>query len=248
MALSGLLASIWMEGWPQLHKNSDQFRVEYVLIPIFYISEFYGCGNTPLETETIHESESRSVVSNSLQPQGLYRPWNSPGQNTGVDSRSFLQGIFPTQGLNPGFPHCRQILYQLSHQGNPHGCKQSFYFFSPCHIASCISQTLLQLGRHIWLRSDQRNKYRGHILLIGMTCSHRILVCSLFCPLFIVCVLVTQLCLTLCNHIECSLPGSSVHGILWPRILKWVAIPFLVFWFKRKHPAESSESIGMAKV
>ena len=41
-------------------------------------------------------------------------PWNSPGQNTGVGSLSLLQGIFPTQGLNQGLPHCRRILYQLS--------------------------------------------------------------------------------------------------------------------------------------
>ena len=44
-------------------------------------------------------------------------PWNSPGQNNGVGSHSLLQGIFPTQGLNPGLPHCRWILYQLKHQG-----------------------------------------------------------------------------------------------------------------------------------
>ena len=43
-----------------------------------------------------YESESRSVVSNSLQPHGLYSPWNSPGQNTGVGSHS-LQAIFLTQ-------------------------------------------------------------------------------------------------------------------------------------------------------
>ena len=48
-----------------------------------------------------------------------YSPWNSPGQNTGVDSLSLLQGIFPTQGLNPGHLHYRQILYQLSYQGSP---------------------------------------------------------------------------------------------------------------------------------
>ena len=48
-----------------------------------------------------------------------YSPWNSPGQNTGVGSFSLLQGIFPTRGSNPGFPHCRWILYQLSHKGNP---------------------------------------------------------------------------------------------------------------------------------
>ena len=56
-------------------------------------------------------SESRSVVSNSLRPHGLYSPWNSPGQNTGVDSRSLLQGIFPTQGSNPGLPHYRRNLH-----------------------------------------------------------------------------------------------------------------------------------------
>ena len=64
-------------------------------------------------------SESRSVVSDSLQPHGLYNLWNSPDQNTGVGSLSLLQGIFPTQGWNPGLPHCRRILYQLSHKGSP---------------------------------------------------------------------------------------------------------------------------------
>ena len=72
------------------------------------------------------ESESCSVVSNSLQPHGLYSPWNSPGQNTGVGSHLLLQRIFPTQGLNLGLSHCRWILYQLSHQGSPskslHAC------------------------------------------------------------------------------------------------------------------------------
>ena len=50
-------------------------------------------------------------------------PWISLGQNTGVGtgvgSLSLLQGIFPTQGSNSGLPHCRQILYQLSHKGSP---------------------------------------------------------------------------------------------------------------------------------
>ena len=50
---------------------------------------------------------------------GLYRPWNSPGQNTGVGSHFLLQEIFPTQGTNPGLPCYRRILYQLSHQESP---------------------------------------------------------------------------------------------------------------------------------
>ena len=62
---------------------------------------------------------THSVVSDSFRPQGLYSPWNSPGQNTGAGSRSLLQQIFPTQGSNPGLLHCRRILYQLSHKGSP---------------------------------------------------------------------------------------------------------------------------------
>ena len=70
------------------------------------------------------ERVSHSVVSNSLQPHGLeltmlLSPWISPGKNTGVGSHSFLQGIFLTQGSNPGLLHCRWILYCLSHQGSP---------------------------------------------------------------------------------------------------------------------------------
>ena len=56
------------------------------------------------------------VVFNSLLRHGLYSPWNSPGQNAGVGSRSLLQWIFPTQESNQGLLHCRQILYQLSYQ------------------------------------------------------------------------------------------------------------------------------------
>ena len=60
-----------------------------------------------------------SCVRLFVTPWTIYSPWNSPGQNTRVGSFSLLQGIFPTQGSNPGFLHCRQILYQLSHKGSP---------------------------------------------------------------------------------------------------------------------------------
>ena len=76
------------------------------------------------------ESESHSVMFNFLRPHGLYSLWNSPGQNTGVGSHSFLQGIFPTQGSNPGLLHCRQILYQPSHQGSPRILEWVAYPFS----------------------------------------------------------------------------------------------------------------------
>ena len=76
------------------------------------------------------ESESCSVVSDSFQPHELYSPWNSPGQNSGDGNLSLLQGIFPTQGLNPGLLHCRWILYQLSHNGSPRILEWGAYPFS----------------------------------------------------------------------------------------------------------------------
>ena len=84
---------------------------------------------TTLDFSSIH-SENRSVMSDSLRPHGLYSPRDSPGQNTGVGSLSLLQGIFPTQGSNLGLPHCRRILYQLSHEGSPRITEWLAYPFS----------------------------------------------------------------------------------------------------------------------
>ena len=89
-------------------------------------------------------------------PPGSFVHGNSPGKNTGVGCHALLQGIFPTQGINPGLPHCRQILYHLSHQG------------SPIIVAGKIQSLHFSL--------------------------------------------VAQSCLTLCEPMNCSLPGSSVHG------------------------------------
>ena len=68
-----------------------------------------------------------SVVSDSLGPQWtvaprLLCPWNSLSENTGVGCYALLQGIFPTQGSNPGLLHYRQILYHLSHRGSHKEC------------------------------------------------------------------------------------------------------------------------------
>ena len=64
----------------------------------------------------VKESKSHSVTSE--EPARLLSLWNSSGQNTGVGSHSLLQGICPTQGLNPGLPRRRWILYCLSHQAS----------------------------------------------------------------------------------------------------------------------------------
>ena len=78
---------------------------------------------------------SCSVVSNSLRPPGWSPPGSSvhvdsPGKNTGVGCHVLLQDFFPTQGSNPGLPHCRLILYQLSYPGSPTGSFSSVQLLS----------------------------------------------------------------------------------------------------------------------
>ena len=80
-----------------------------------------------LESHVKSESESRSVVSDSLLPHGLHSPWNSPGQNTGVGGLSLLQGIFPIQELNRSLLPCRRVLStQAAPSFPPHSVLLSF--------------------------------------------------------------------------------------------------------------------------
>ena len=75
----------------------------------------------------LHCAESLSHVHLFATPMDCSLPdtsdnGDSPGQNTGVGCHALFQGIFPTQGSKPGLPHCRQILYHLSHQGSRDIC------------------------------------------------------------------------------------------------------------------------------
>ena len=106
---------------------------------------------------TIYESESEScsVVSNTLWPHELYSPWNSLGQNTRVDSPSLLQRIFLTQESNQRLLHCRWILYKLSTSGKPY---DSFidYLIPICTLIKllCVLLVLLALASKItfWIQ------------------------------------------------------------------------------------------------
>ena len=64
------------------------------------------------------KSESRSVMSSSLRPHGTIQSMEFSRPEYLSGELSLLQGIFPAQGSNPGLPHCRQILYQLSYKGS----------------------------------------------------------------------------------------------------------------------------------
>ena len=84
--------------------------------------------------------------------------WNSPDKNTGVGCLSFLQGIFPTQGLNPGLPHCRRMLYQLSHQGS-----------SPTFFVSALYMLCTQLFSRVRLFATPWTAARQAPLSMGLS-------------------------------------------------------------------------------
>ena len=96
------------------------------------------------------EGESRSIVSDSSPSCGLCSPWNSPGQNTGVGSLSHLQGIFPTQGSYSGLPHCRQILYQLSHNVNIKPTWDTWCVFALVRWSGRHTTQILHFGERNW--------------------------------------------------------------------------------------------------
>ena len=68
---------------------------------------------------------------------------DSPGKNTGAGCHALLQGIFSTQGLKPGLPHCRLILYCLSHQGSPRILE-----WVACPFSRGTSLPKIELGSH----------------------------------------------------------------------------------------------------
>ena len=126
-------------------RGSSWLRNQTHIACISYIGRWilYHC--TTWEAQVSIESERCSVVSHSLRLHGLYSPWNSSGQNTGGGSLSLLQGIFPTQGSNPGLLHCRQILYQLTHKESPRILEWVAYPFS-----SEPSDPGMELGSPAW--------------------------------------------------------------------------------------------------
>ena len=159
------------------------------------------------------ENESHSVVSDSLWPHGLYSPVYSPGQNTGVGSLSLLQGIFPTQVSNPGLLHCRRILYLLSRKGRPRMLLLLLLLSCFSRVRLCATpQTAAHQAPRPWDSPGKNTGVGFHFLLQCMKVKSESEV--------------AQLCPTLHDPMDCSLPGSSVHGIFQARVLEWGAIAF----------------------
>ena len=126
-SFSSSLSSLGGALWVLIHLLRNFFPIGkflYLQISILMLSLMWSF-LSPQDKDTSHtmnwlpfpiyatiiccESESCSVVSDSMRPHGLYSPWNSAGQYTGGGSLSLLQGIFPTQEMNWGLLHCKQI-------------------------------------------------------------------------------------------------------------------------------------------
>ena len=138
-------------------------------------------------------------------------------------SCSSLQEIYPTQVSNLGLPYCRQILYHLSHHGSPLTTYVWFYFralYSVLLIYMSVFKPIpyyfdyysfvikFEIRRHnasSFVLSQDCFGYLGSFVRVHV-CMH------------------VQSCLTLCDSMDCSLPGSFIHGIFQVRILEHVSI------------------------
>ena len=131
-------------------------------------------------------------------------PWNSPGQNIGVGSLSLLQGIFPTQELNPGLLDCRQILYQLSYE------ESSFYTVSFPYFSFSFTLVCFYFQKYGF---------------VSLPWQFPLDVYKYFSDFFpAVLFLVTQSCPTLSDPVDCSPPSFSVPGG-FSRQEYWSALP-----------------------
>ena len=112
--------SKWSKFWTSESASGRQIREK---IPFSLIA---------LSDTNLVVSPTFGLKTNQNKPlcKSMDYPWNPLGQNTGVGSLSLLHGIFPTQGSNPGLPHCRQILYQLSYKESPRILEWVAYPFS----------------------------------------------------------------------------------------------------------------------
>ena len=185
---------------------------DYELLVAKYRLKLKKEGKTTRPFRYESQSQSHSVVSDSLRPCGLYSLWNSLGQNTGVHSLSLFQGIFPTQGLNPGLPHCRQILDQLSYKGSPRilewvACPFSSESFQPRNWTgvSCIA------GR-FFIETSKSLKFQHRFYVFFYHWAIR------EAEYVVIEVKVAKLCPILCDSMD-----YTFHGILWARILE---LPF----------------------
>ena len=161
----------------------------------------------------------------------LLCPWKSLGKNTGVHCNFFLQGIFLTQGLNLGLPHCRQILYCLSHKGILHTSSdpEPCLYILPLHgwppVYAPGKSKLWQIPRKymqkaIKIHGPRKTKSLSLVLPLG---KHREAVSNEIWKQNLLEAIVVQYksCLTLCNSympwysVFCYFPEFAQINVHW---------------------------------
>ena len=132
-------------------------------------------------------------------PPGSSVHGDSPGKNAAVGCHALLQGIFLTQGLNPGLPHCRRILYHLSHQRSPAAAAAKSLQLCPtvCDPIDGSPPGFPSLG------FSRQEYWSGLPFPSPMRESE-----------------VARSCPTLSDPVNCSPPVSSIHGIFQARVLE----------------------------
>ena len=124
------------------------------------------CSRQPFPSPGDLPNPGIETRSPALQAESL--PAELPGKpkNTGVDSPSFLQGIFPTQGLNWGLCHCRQILYRLSHQKILHSTCYGMIADSSIHFSRSV------MSASLWPMDHSMPSLPVHHQLLEFTQTH----------------------------------------------------------------------------
>ena len=158
MALLDWWFCVWSLEKNILKNIAGHLRVKYLQIYSHnYVNSYYWinqniftCGIFAKKSCHVTFKVKVTQLDTTLCDPTDYSPWNFPGRNTGVGSWSLPQGIFPNQGENPGFPHCRWILYQLCHQGSP-------VTFKDCHT------DIVGRGRKGKWRLNKRGKFSTNI-------------------------------------------------------------------------------------
>ena len=130
--------------------------------------------------------------------------WSPPGSSVHRDSPGKNTG----EGSNPGLMYCRRICYHLNHQGSPRILKWVAYPFSRWSSWPRNWTRLSYIAGGFFTSWATREAHYTYYS------SHQVCVCAKS----------LQSCLTLSDPMDCSQPGSSVHGILQARILEWVAM------------------------
>ena len=112
--------------------SNGYMGVYHTISSLFWFFSVFLCLSLSLCAVLCLVTQSCPTLCNPMDcsPSGSSIRGDSPGKNTGVGSHALLQGILPTQGSNRGLPHCRQILYCLSHQGSPRILEWVAYPFS----------------------------------------------------------------------------------------------------------------------